>query len=185
MAKAKIKFLKKDPMKSAGKVALRFGLRTAGAVGGAALANVVTKPGDDGKALLDKKFAGPALMALGLAGELLIEDENVRAPFEGLSTIGAFQTIANIEMEGQKLGTKLGLGNVMESEPEEDLGSVAETDLDELIEEARAIQGAEDSAIPSFNEDAPISGMEGFEDEDNDEQTVLSLSGVETVTNLL
>jgi hypothetical protein len=182
MAKGKIKFLKKDPMKSAGGVALRFGLRTAGAVGGAALANVVTKPGSSGKALLDKKFAGPALMGLGLVGEMLIEDDNIRAPFEGMSTIGAFQTIANIEMDGVKVGAKLGLGNVMESESEEDLGSLAENELDDLIEEARTIQGAEDSAIPSYNEDAPISGM----DDSQEEQIPFpELSGVDIVNQLL
>lgn len=183
MAKGKIKFLKKDPMKSAGTVALRFGLRTAGAVGGAALANVVTKPGDSGKPLLDKKFAGPALMGLGLIGEMLIEDDNIRAPFEGMSTIGAFQTIAEIEMNGEKVGAKLGLGNVIESETDEDLGSLAETELDDLIEEARAIQGAEDSAIPSYNEDAPISGMD--DDEDDDDEALRELSGVNLVTQLL
>lgn len=155
-------------MKTAGSVAMRFGLRTAGALGGAALANIVSKPGESGKPILDKKFAGPALLGIGLLGEVFIEDENLRAPFEGISTIGAFQTIADIKIGEERIGAKIGLGNVLEEETETELGSIAETDLEELIAEARALQGDEyESAIPAINAAAPTSpgvAMEGLEE---------------------
>lgn len=148
MATKKFQFLKKDALKTAAPTLMRAGIRGGAAVGSMWLAKKVSTPNDDGKVLLKEKMVGPALLLLGLAGEVFLGDENLRAIAEGVTVAGFMRTTADVVIPDKKAELGLsGLGVTDSSLP----GDVAKVDWDKLIEEARAAGSGGDIEEESMN----------------------------------
>lgn len=84
-------FLKtKGAMKQLPKVATNAALRIGGALGAGYLSNKLL-----GTAKFDKKYHGLAILGLGLAAEIFVEDEKINALAQGVTVAGGQMVMAN------------------------------------------------------------------------------------------
>ena len=159
----KTSFLRKDlSMKNIGTKSLNFAIRGGSAIAASAGSNALSN--------FQPKLHGPLAMALGLAGEILIENDQLRAVTEGLGVWGSVKTAQTFLP--LTVTAKLGLGaadaskteekEVIDSTPNWDLlaresglneqeeengySEDDETDLDEAIFQAEEAQNEIDIA---------------------------------------
>jgi len=135
MAKSKkMGLIKKDPMKDAGKVALKFALRGGSAIAAGAASNMANS--------IIPKFHGPIAMGIGLAAEMFVDNEEIVAVGQGIGAWGSIQTAKEFVPETAK--AKLGLGSTSSDEAIEidstpDWDALAEEiDFEEVDEEPLA-----------------------------------------------
>lgn len=131
--------IKKDPMKDAPKVALRFAIRGGSAVATGAVSNMA-------KSIIPK-YHGPIALGLGLAAEMLIDNEEIVAAAQGVAIWGTIETAKEFVPDSVK--EKMGLGstdndsNLVEIDSTPDWDELAQDlDFDEVEEEA--LEGVEE-----------------------------------------
>lgn len=97
-------FIKKNWQKDAGEIAINAGLR---AIGAGASAFTLNKwfDGKDKNGVITnssqtlRNIMGPVFMGVGVLGDMMVEDEKVRALFQGIATYATLHSIAIISPE--------------------------------------------------------------------------------------
>lgn len=96
-------FLKKNWQKDAGDTAVKAGLRVVGAGTSAFILNKwfngEPRDGADKKAasntaITKRNIAGPVMLAFGILGDMMLEDDKLRAVCQGITTYSALHSIA-------------------------------------------------------------------------------------------
>ena len=163
--KKAVSFLKKDPMKTAGKTAAKFAIR-----GGSAIA---AKAGSNLAKNIAPKLHAPAFLLLGLAGEMFIENEYARAAAEGIGTYGAMKATEDFIPETSSLRQHLGLGS---TSSDEEIKIDSTPDWDALAEEIdfEEIDDVE-MEIEDEEEDFSDEDFAAFEDAEEELETLSEL----------
>lgn len=133
-----------------------FGIKQVGAVGGLAINEVVAK-----KAPKMAKFSGPAMLAIGVAGAVLLENEYARSVTDGIGTAGSIITAKDHLPENVK--SKVGL---------QGLGATT-IDATPNWEELANTQSIDDAEFEEMI--AGLSSSESVESDD-DEDSVLNVA---------
>ena len=110
-------FIRKNWQKDATSVLVKAGIRGVGAIAGAVIANKVFGEGKS-KTLIN--LGGPILLAAGVLGDMMLENGNIRAGFQGLSTYALMRSIAVIspsEQDGSGLSDKLAISGLGVNQP--------------------------------------------------------------------
>jgi len=156
MAKKMI-LIRKAPMKTLVPKILNGVLRDGACVGTAYLSNKVLS----GKM---EKIKGPAAMLIGLAGDIFIENEHIRAVAQGIGAAGALGTVG-VLMPAKK--ADFGLAGVEDQEnndPNGDENGVGDLDWNQLANEAmhevdnKGTSGVDDEGLEDTSEN--VSGVE-------------------------
>ena len=132
---------------------IQFFIRGGAATGAAYASN---KFGDKG---IPRKYHGPLLTALGLAGEIFINEPHIKAVAQGIGAYGVMQTTGEF-ITGYKT---VGLSGI--DEVNEDGEPIGETDFDwkkiadeaERIASQKSLSGTEDD--PANTTAEPVNGV--------------------------
>ncbi|MGE0638387.1 MAG: hypothetical protein AB7G44_07085 [Bacteroidia bacterium] len=150
----KIKFLRKAPMKTAGEKALNFGIKTGATVGAAYVCNL-----EKVQASKVSKWIGPGLLALELAAEIFVEQEQVLAATRGAGSYGALATTGEFVIKDK---AKLGLsGASYESDIEKTKGgekTVGALDWEKLAKEAIEEVPEVKTPVAGAEDEEPVAG---------------------------
>jgi hypothetical protein len=166
MAKRKnaVSFLKKDPMKTAGKTAAKFAIRGGSAIAARAGSNLAKN--------IAPKFHAPALMLIGLAGEVLLENEYARAAAEGIGTYGAMKATEDFIPETSPLRQHLGLGATDGSNEEIEIDSTPNWDA---LAEDMDFEEIEDFEVEEEGMDFTDDDFAAYEEAEDELETLSSL----------
>lgn len=178
---AQSKFINPNWKKEAPAVVMQSVARVGGGVAASYAYKWLTSPKDPNdtasKPMLEPKFAGPALLIAGLAGEIFMNEPHLIALSEGMSTVGALKTIQHFA--GPDTSAKLGLGAVTDKAVPTDRtlrADVMNLDFDKLLAEADQLANSP-SALPGG-----VSGAEWEEGDGDDVPYLTRTSNVEGIT---
>ena len=107
-SRKKSKFFKKDALKTAAPTVGRSVVRVGGGIAGHTVTNRLTANVPQ----IPQRAAGAVPFLLGIAGEIFIEDLNIRAFAEGMTVQGGIQLAA--DNAPQKVASMVGLSGVRE-----------------------------------------------------------------------
>lgn len=155
-------FLKKNPQKGAGEVLQNSAIRSAGTLAGAfASSQLMSK-----LTFIKPEWRGMVLLGVGMAGEVLVENETVNTFAQGLTSYGTLRTSGDVLFKNDK--AKLGLAGIEDADYEEvgDTKQLGATDtynwadrLSGMLEEGEEMSGVEEQdEMAGLEED--LSGME-------------------------
>ena len=151
---SKMKFLRKNPMKTAGEKALNFGIKNGVVVGTAYVANL-----EKVKESKVSKWIGPGLLALELAAEILVDQDQVLSATRGLGAYGALATTGEFIIKDK---AKLGLsGASYESDLEKSKGgekTVGALDWEKLAKEAIEEVPEVKTPVAGADDEEPVAG---------------------------
>jgi len=156
-------FLKKNPKKGAMDVVAQTGMRSAGTVGGAFVANTVMPK----VAAIKPAWRGPILFALGMAAEVFVENEAVNTVGQGVTAYGSLHMAGSVATMIKSDKSKLGLAGV----------EIVDVPHEEVSTPQRQIAGTSwADSLSGLTEELEdqLSGLEddddlnGLEDEDGD-----------------
>ena len=141
-------FIKKNWQKDSTNVLINAGMRAAGAVGGAFIANQgpFKMPASKTESMFLYNIGGPVLLAAGVLGDMVLEDEKFKSLCQGIATYGALHSIAVISKgkDGSGgLAEKLGISGLGSTEAEEDaelMSGIAALGTTEETEDEAAIK---------------------------------------------
>lgn len=94
-------FIKKNWQKDAGEIAINAGLRGVGAGTSAYILNTVFNGKDKNGATTNtsttlRNIMGPVFLGVGVLGDMMVEDDKVRALFQGMATYSMLHSVAVI-----------------------------------------------------------------------------------------
>ena len=157
---AKIKFIKKAPMKNIGSTLIKGGLRYGATVGAAYLDNSIIKGKDDTKTATIRKITGPAMLAIGLAGDIFLEEPHALAVAQGIGCYGALSTaglIAGTKKAAFGLAGENGFSGTENSSSNSIEAEIGELDwsamADELIKSKAGTRGVDDDEDLNGNDE--------------------------------
>jgi hypothetical protein len=163
MGKGMTGFINPNWQKTAGQVVANAGLRAGAAVGSFWLQKTLTTP-KDGQTEAPKyaKYVGPAIFAVGVAGEVFLSNPYMIAAAEGLTVAGGLMTAKMVLKEKAADYGLSGIGALSPDDVQPLPASVANFDFDAALAEANRINDTT-TALP---------GMSGVYDEDGEEEGV-------------
>lgn len=148
-------FLRKTNRKQAISIATESVTRGAGTVAAAYFGNNILPQAK----FIKPELRGPALLLLGLAGEIFVGNETLRAGFQGMSSYGFLRSTGDVVLREKK--TQLGLSGF--------LGDMAD-------ENPQQIAGGGFDWNRALNE-APVSGMDDIGSADDYDYAGAGVSG--------
>lgn len=99
-------FIKKNWQKDATSVLVATGIRGAGSIVSALVTN---KLFGEGKSKTMQNIGGPVLLAVGILGDMMLDDPKLRAGFQGVANYSLLHTIAVISPGEDGVASKLGV----------------------------------------------------------------------------
>lgn len=137
-------FIKKNWQKDSTDVLMKAGLR---AGGGFAAAWIATKGPfkavEKSESQTLHNIGGPLLLAVGVLGDMMLDDPKIRAVCQGVATYAALHSVAVISPGEQGLAAKIGISGLGSTEAEEDaelMSGIAALGTTEETEDEAAIK---------------------------------------------
>lgn len=156
-------FIKKNWQKDASSVLINAGLRAAGGFAGAYIATsgpFKAKPKNENQTLYN--IGGPLLLAAGVLGDMMFEDQKIKSFAQGLTTYAALHSVAVMTKGEGGLAEKIGI-NGLAGEPEEEAA---------LMSGIAALGTTTDSTAADVEEIKALAAGETGENDGNDWEAV-------------